>query len=50
MKAPFFRLSADVALQHEVRPVSALDGFRNVSVGGVDQFANLEADSLLPNG
>ena len=41
---------ADVALKHEVRTVGTLDGFGNVSVGGVDQLADLAADGLLPNG
>src|SRR5262249_27384626 len=41
---------ADVALQHEVRMVGALDGFCNLWVGGADQLANLAADGLLPNG
>ena len=41
---------ANVALQHEVRPVRALDGFIHVPVGGVDQLAHLAADGLLPSG
>src|ERR1700730_3798633 len=41
---------ADVALQHEVRPVGALDGFGYLRVRGVDQVADLAADGLLPIG
>jgi hypothetical protein len=41
---------ADVALKHEIRTVGALDGFAYVWIGGVDQLANLAADSLLPEG
>ena len=41
---------ADVALQYEVGTVGALDGFRDLWVGGVDQISNLAADHLLPTG
>ncbi len=41
---------ADVALEDEVRTVRALDGFGHLGVGGVDQFAGLAADGLLPTG
>jgi len=39
---------ADVALEHEVRLVCALDGFCYLGVGNVNQCANLAADLLLP--
>jgi hypothetical protein len=39
---------ADIALQHKVRTVGALDGFAHVLVGGMDQLADLAADGLLP--
>ncbi len=39
---------ADVALQHKVRTVCALDSFNNLWVGGVDDLTHLAADSLLP--
>ena len=41
---------ADVALQHEVRAVGALDGLGHLSVGAMDQIADLPADGLLPIG
>lgn len=39
---------ADVAVQHEVRLVGALDGLGDLRVGGVDQVAHVAADGLLP--
>ena len=39
---------ADVALEHEIGPVRALDGFGNLRVCRVDQVTNLAADRLLP--
>src|SRR5215207_4024154 len=41
---------ANIALQHEVRTVGALDGLANLGVGGVNQIADLAADGLLPIG
>src|SRR5207249_5397171 len=41
---------ADVALQHEIRTVRALDRFDNVFVGGVDQLADFATNRLLPIG
>ena len=41
---------ADVASQHEVWPVRALDGFGNLRVSGVNQVTDLPADGLLPAG
>jgi len=41
---------ADVALQHEVRAVGALDCLGDLGVGGVDQIPDLAADGLLPVG
>jgi hypothetical protein len=35
-------------MKDEVRTVRALDAFGNLLVGGVDEFANLAADGLLP--
>ena len=41
---------ADIALQYKVGLACALDGFGNVGVGGVNEFADLFADCLLPIG
>src|ERR687898_3545176 len=41
---------ADVAPQDEVRTIGALDGLRNLGIGGVHQSAYPAADTLLPVG
>jgi hypothetical protein len=41
---------ADVALQHEVRTIGALDGLGDSWIRCVDQLPDLAADSLLPLG
>src|SRR5207248_9619900 len=41
---------ANVAVQHEVRTVSAFDGLGDLWVGCVDQLAHLAANGLLPGG
>ena len=39
---------ADVAIQNEIRAVSALDGLRDLWIRGVNQSAYLATDRLLP--
>ena len=41
---------ADVALQHEIRTIRALDRFDDLGIGRVNQLADLPADGLLPLG
>ena len=41
---------ADVALEDEIRPVGALDGFGHLGIGRVNELADLATDELLPLG